>query len=92
MIARGSLRRSVQAMLHAFHVQHYPFLSLIHNGRSQYYTVVTEEDLKKLGDNVGAATHRLVFRGTEKELVSFCTTDQLNLLNGAPHDALKTPD
>lgn len=92
MIARGPLKHCVRAALHAFHVQHYPMLSVLHNHRSSYYTTVTEDDLGKLATNLGDATHRLVFRGTENELILLCATNQLDLMRDGGSNAPSSSD
>lgn len=79
-------------MLHAFFVQHYPYLSLIHNPTGNYYTVVTEEDLTKLSDNLCSPKHRLVFRGTQRELMVFANQKQLELPLETKTDAPPSPN
>jgi len=80
MIARGNLRGCLEAMLHAYHVQHYPLLILLHNPTGNYYTAVTEEELNRIKPTDQGGIHRLVFRGTHKELLTFSSTRQLDLI------------
>jgi len=87
MIARGSLPRCVDAALHAFFVQHYPMLSIVHNPTGNYYTVVTEEDIGKMTEHLAMPKHRLVFRGTHNELKSFCKQAPADLFGGVSTDA-----
>lgn len=79
MIARGSLRHCVDCALHAYNVQRYPMLSILHSRTGNYYTTVTEEELAKFGDSALDGKHRLVFRGTERELKRICTTPQTDM-------------
>ena len=86
MIARGGIKHCADAMLAAFHVQHYPMLVLLHNPVGSYYTAVTESELTRLAPPDTNGRHRLVFRGTEKELIALCTTAQLSFLDpGGDH-------
>lgn len=87
MIARGNLKRCIQSALHAYHVQHYPMLAILHNRTGNYYTVVTEEELNKITTSAGDRIHRLMFRGTMREMHCFCTSDQLDLLKGGSVDS-----
>lgn len=79
MIGRGSLPHCIQAALHAFFVQHYPMLAILHNRTGCYYSVCTEEDLARLGEATSSSTHRLVWRGTRRELMAFCKQPQPDL-------------
>lgn len=87
MIARGNLCECLKSMLHAFHIQHYPFLSILHNDRGNYYTVVTEEELDRIGSQSSESTHRMLFRGTHKELLKFCKLEQTDLFPRGIQDA-----
>lgn len=82
MICRGSLRQTLAAMKTAFASLNYPMLSIIHNDRSSYYTLITEAELVDLGDKSTLSTHRLVLRCTRGELDSILKSDQLNLKLG----------
>lgn len=88
MIARGGIKHCADAMLAAFHIQHYPMLVLLHNPVGSYYTAVTESELTRLSPPDSGGRHRLVFRGTEKELLALCSTKQLNFLDGGNGNGL----
>jgi len=79
MISRGSLRHCIDATLHAYKVQCYPVLSILHSKTGNYYTAVTEEELSKFKDSPIDGKQRLVFRGSERELKRFCTTRQTDI-------------
>ena len=86
MIARGSLRHCIDSALHAYCVQHYPMLSVLHSRTGNYYTCVTEEELAVFCNSPIDGKHRLVFRGTERELKRICTTPQTDMFKPEAQD------
>ena len=92
MIIRGNLTKCIQGAMTAFSYQAYPMLSILHNPTGNYYTVVTEEELEKFGDSRKDSIHRLLFRGTYRELIRFTTTKQIDLFEGEKSDAPQNAD
>ena len=82
MLCRGSIQACAMNALSAYRVNGFPMLSILYNPKGRYYSVATEDDLKKSQDDQIHGHIRLVFRGTEKELLKLMTSPQRTLFTG----------
>ena len=79
MTFRGSLRGCILELAHQFDLGNYTILSIICNPRGKYYSVMTDSQLEDKPETEESSHMRLVFRGTQKELRTFCKYEQLQL-------------
>ncbi len=79
MAYRGSLKKCILMMGYQFQAGNYPRLSIVNNTHSKYYTLCTDDELKKVYNDINALHYRLVATLTPKELSQFTVQAQTAL-------------
>ena len=82
---RGSLKQCVAVALWNFHSEHSPRLTILCNDRSAYYTVLDTNQLPNFMLNDRTADQRIVFNGTQREMMTCFDHGQLSLFPGDPN-------
>ncbi len=76
---RSSLKQIVNLMQITFQAHAYELLSIVHNERGNYYTLMTEEELITHNNRPVCDHMRLVCRLSRRELAQFAKTVNLEL-------------
>ena len=84
MLARGSLPRCIDAMARELSRAEHLYLSIVHNPKGRYYTLLTEAELMAIAPGDDDGHNRLVLRLTWRELrqLSLCLSSQLDAFGG----------
>lgn len=87
MAYRSSLTNCIAMMHHQFKLGNYAVLSIIHNERGKYYTLMTDDELADKQPDASPDGDRLLLRATKKELHTICRSPNLDMFPEDPHAA-----